>query len=240
MRVEHLTKYATAGGPRGVLAFALVLALGACGGSTPPPAPPSSETQPSAASSAAPVTPAAQTETNKMPEAEPAHAATADKPADTTLEKPTRPVKQILEAADTVFFVSYEESDPGKAGEAQCAKESGGDPQKNAACMSKARQALEGLGYRFKKAAKGDVTTCTILKRQGNNLTTQHKFKYKYGEETENSVVIKMDGKDDGPIKWEKVPAEFKVEIPNDYQIIMRDPKYGRLVYYAKVGIPGD
>ncbi|MET0591879.1 MAG: hypothetical protein ABW133_04215 [Polyangiaceae bacterium] len=236
MRVEHVTKYAVAQAPRGAIAFALVLALGACGGSTPPPAPPS-EPQASAASSA---TPAAPSETLKTPEAEPAPPAAAEKPSDTTLEKPTRPVKQILEAADTVFFVNYEESDPGKAGEAQCAKESGGDPQKNAACMSKARQALEGLGYRFKKAAKGDVTTCTILKRSGNNLTTQHKFKYKYGEETDTSVVIKMDGKDDGPVKWEKIPAEFKVEIPNDYQIVMRDPKYGRLVYYAKVGIPGD
>lgn len=237
MRIEHLTKSPLAK-ERAAITGAWLLVLGACGGSsTPPPA----EPQPSAATSADPAaTPAPPAETAKAPEPAPAPAPAADKPADTTLEKPTRPVRQILEAADTVFFVSYEESDPGKTGEAQCAKESGGDPQKNAACMSKARQTLEGLGYRFKKAAKGDVTTCTILKRTGNNLTTQHKFKYKYGEETDNSIVIKMDGKDDGPVKWEKIPAEFKVEVPNDYQIVMRDPKYGRLVYYAKVGIPGD
>jgi hypothetical protein len=216
---------------------ALVLALAACGGSTPPPATP--DPQPSAAASSDPaVSPPAPIETAKAPD--PAPAPAAEKGPDTTLDKPTRPPRQILEAADTVFFVSYEESDAGKTAETNCAKESGGDPQKNAACMSKARQTLEGLGYRFKKAAKGDVTTCTILKRTGNNLTTQHKFRYKYGDETENSVVIKMDGKDDGPIKWEKIPAEFKVEVPNDYQIIMQDPKYGRLVYYAKVGIPGD
>jgi hypothetical protein len=239
MTIEHLTKSPIAKEPRTTFAGAILLVLGACGGSTPPPV----EPQPAAATSADPAAmtaPPAETAKAPEPAPAPAPAPAADKSADTTLEKPTRPVRQILEAADTVFFVSYEESDPGKAGEATCAKESGGDPQKNAACLSKARQTLEGLGYRFKKAAKGDVTTCTILKRTGNNLTTQHKFRYKYGEETDDSIVIKMDGKDDGPVKWEKIPAEFKVEVPNDYQIIMRDPKYGRLVYYAKVGIPGD
>ena len=49
-----------------------------------------------------------------------------------------------------------------------------------------------------------------------------------------------MDGKDDGPNKWEKIPSEFKIEIPNDYTMVVQDPKYGRLVYYAKAGIPGD
>jgi hypothetical protein len=170
----------------------------------------------------------------------PAAAPTPASQPDTTLEKPTRPVRQILEAADTVYFLSYEESDPGKTAEPVCAKESGGDPQKNSACMSKAREKLEGGGYRFKKNPKGEVLTCTILRRQGNSLSTVHKFRYKYGEETENSIVIKVDGKDEGPAKWEKLPSEFKVEVPNDYMMVIQDPKYGRMVYYAKVGIPGD
>jgi hypothetical protein len=213
-----------------------------CGGSTPPPTTPEPAPQASA-SPPGPSDPAVGMETPAPPPApaEPPPPASPPAPAaDTTLDKPTRPIRQILEAGDTVFFVNYEESDIGKSGEAACAKESSGDPQKNAACMAKARQTVEGLGYRFKKNPKGDVTTCTILRRQGNTLSTLHKFRYKYGEETENSVVIKMDGKDEGPIKWEKVPAEFKVEVPNDYMIVIQDPKHGRLVFYAKVGIPGD
>jgi hypothetical protein len=240
MRIEHFTKFDPAlGAIRIALPWVLVFVAMACGGGTPPPAAPEPAPQASAtpASSSDPaVGQQAPAEPQKSATPEPAPAAKQD----IMLEKPTRPVRSILESGDTVYFISFEESDVGKTAEANCAKESGGDPQKNSACMGKARQNLEGHGYRFKKDPKGDVTTCTILRRQGNTLTRLHKFRYKYADETETSVVIKMDGKDDGPNKWEKIPSEFKVEIPNDYTMVLQDPKYGRLVYYAKSGIPGD
>ena len=239
MKIEHVTKLERRWGPILAVLGTLVLADAACGGGTPPAATP----EPAAQASATPAgsaDPAVGMPTPGDTQKSAATEAPPSKPPaqDIQLEKPTRPVRSIVESADTVYFVSYEESDVGKTGEANCAKESGGDPQKNSACMSKARQSIEGLGYRFKK--KGEVTTCTILRRQGNSLNTLHKFRYKYGDETETSVVIKMDGKDDGPIKWEKIPAEFKVEIPNDYTMVLQDPKHGRMVFYAKAGIPGD
>ena len=236
MGIEHFTLLGRARGPAGVvLSGALVFAGVACGGGTPPPATPDPAPQASAAPAGSGDPAVGMKASN-----EPQQSAPPEPPAkqDIVLEKPTRPVRSILESADSVYFVNYEESDVGKTAETNCAKESGGDPQKNSACMAKARQNLEGLGYRFKK--KGEVTTCTILRRQGNSLTTLHKFRFKYGDETETSIVIKMDGKDDGPNKWEKIPSEFKVEIPNDYTMVIQDPKYGRLVYYAKAGIPGD
>jgi hypothetical protein len=239
MRIEHFTKL---GLTRSSFRFAVLGGLvfaKACGGGTPPPAapdPPQANAPPASSSDPA-VGVQAPDDHQKSATPEP-----APKPPtqDIVLEKPTRPVRSILESADTVYFISYEESDIGKTAEGNCAKESGGDPQKNSACMSKARQNMEGHGYRFKKNPKDEVTTCTILRRQGNTLTRLHKFRYKYGDETETSVVIKMDGKDDGPNKWEKIPSEFKVEIPNDYTMVVQDPKMGRLVYYAKAGIPGD
>jgi hypothetical protein len=238
MRIEHHQKFGLArDSARVVVVSALFIAGFACGGGTPSPAAP----DPAAQAVAAPTgssDPAAQQTSNDAQKGPAPEAPAKPPPQDIVLEKPTRPVRSILESADSVYFVSYEESDVGKTGEENCAKESGGDPQKNSACMSKGRQSVEGLGYRFKK--KGEVTTCTILRRQGNSLTTMHKFRYKYGDETETSIIIKMDGKDDGPIKWEKVPSEFKVEVPNDYTMVIQDPKYGRLVYYAKAGIPGD
>jgi hypothetical protein len=239
MKIEHVAKFERTLGRVSLVGWALVLAAAACGGGTPPPATPEPAPQASTApaGSSDPAATQAADDAQKAAASEPA---AKPPPQDIMLEKPTRPVRSILESADTVYFVSYEESDVGKTGEANCAKESGGDPQKNSACMSKARQNVDGLGYRFKKNPKNEVTTCTILRRQGNSLTTLHKFRYKYGDETETSIVIKMDGKDDGPIKWEKVPSEFKLEVPNDYTMVVQDPKYGRLVYYAKAGIPGD
>jgi hypothetical protein len=240
MRIEHLTSFERARASGRVVVAALVLAGVGCGGGTPPPATPEPAPQASAPASSADPAVGMPTPDDAQKTAA-AEAAPAKPPAqDIMLEKPTRPVRSIIESADTVYFISYEESDVGKTAETNCAKESGGDPQKNSACMSKARQSLEGLGYRFKKNPKNEVTTCTILRRQGNTLTTLHKFRYKYGDETETSIVIKMDGKDDGPNKWEKIPSEFKLEIPNDYSLVVQDPKYGRLVYYAKAGIPGD
>ena len=240
MRIEHFTKVERARGlVRVVLPGAFILAVVTCGGSAPPPATPEPAPQATAVpagSSDPAVGMQAPSEPPKSATPEPA----APPKQDIVLEKPTRPVRSILESADTVYFISYEESDVGKTAEGNCAKESGGDPQKNSACMSKARQNLEGHGYRFKKNPKDEVTTCTILRRQGNTLTRLHKFRYKYGDETDTSVVIKMDGKDDGPNKWEKIPADFKVEVPNDYTMVVQDPKYCRLVYYAKAGIPGD
>jgi hypothetical protein len=242
MRVEHLTKVGLARGRALVLLMgALMLAASGCGGGTPPPATPEPAPQASAApASSGDPAGGAQATADQQKSAPPEATPAKPPPQDIMLEKPTRPVRSILESGDTVYFVSYEESDVGKTAEANCAKESGGDPQKNSACMTKARQNLEGHGYRFKKNPKDEVTTCTILRRQGNTLTRLHKFRYKYGDETETSVVIKMDGKDEGPNKWEKIPSEFKVEIPNDYTMVIEDPKYGRLVYYAKSGIPGD
>jgi hypothetical protein len=238
MGIEHFTKFGRARGPAGVvLSGALVLAGVACGGGTPPPAMPDPAPQASAAPAGS-GDPTVGMQASNEPQSAPPEPPAKPPAQDIVLEKPTRPVRSILESADSVYFVNYEESDVGKTAETNCAKESGGDPQKNSACMSKARQNLEGIGYRFKK--KGEVTTCTMLRRQGNTLTTLHKFRYKYGDETETSVVIKMDGKDDGPNKWEKIPSEFKVEIPNDYTMVIQDPKYGRLVYNAKAGIPGD
>jgi hypothetical protein len=243
MGIEHFANFGRAAAKRRAIALGAVILTGfACGGGTPPPP---AAPDPAPQASAAPAGSSDPAVGMQAPD-DPQKSATAETqpakppPQDIMLEKPTRPVRSIIESGDTVYFISYEDSDIGKVSEANCAKESGGDPQKNSACMSKARQNLEGLGYRFKKNPKSEVTTCTILRRQGNTLTTLHKFRYKYGEETETSVVIKMDGKDDGPNKWEKVPSEFKVEIPNDYSLVVQDPKYGRLVYQAKSGIPGD
>jgi hypothetical protein len=32
-------------------------------------------------------------------------------------------------------------------------------------------------------------------------------------------------------------PAKVVIEVPNDYQIAVKDPKAGRLVFQAKVGV---
>jgi len=233
---------------RWVLCGAVLSLLGACGGATPPAGSPTADPNPGPNASqggqgAAPATGAsAESAGASARSASPVGSpeTTGNAPTgDSPLEKPSRPVRQILETKDTVFFLSFEESDPGKTAEASCAKTSVDDPQKNASCLAKARQPFEGLGYRFTRSPK-DVTLFTILRRQGNSLSVLHKFRFAYGKESDGGAVIKLEGKDEGPIKWEKIAPELRIEVPNDYTIVVQDAKHGRLVYSAKVGIPGD
>jgi len=231
---------------RWVLGGAVLSLLCACASTTPPAASPTADPaqgpnapQAAPAQGAAPAAGASGEAATQAQNAPPAGSEAAESAPASPLEKPSRPVRQILETKDTVFFLSFEDSDPGKNAEASCAKTSADDPQKNASCLAKARQPFEGLGYRFTRNLK-DETMFTILRRQGNSLAVQHKFRFTYGKESEAAAVIKLEGKDEGPVKWEKVPPELKLEVPNDYTIVVQDPKHGRLVYAAKVGIPGD
>jgi hypothetical protein len=233
---------------RWALSGAILWSLCGCGGTAPPAQSPSSASERGtglassaalgAQGSAAPGAAADPSVSNATApsSSEPAGSAPA---GDSPLERPSRPLRQLLETKDTVFFLSFEDSDPGKSAETTCAKTSGTDPEKNANCLAKARQPFEGLGYRFVRNPK-DETTFTVLRRQGNSIAVLHKFRYAYGAESDAATVIKLEGKDEGPVKWEKIGPELTIEVPNDYTIVVRDPKHGKLVYTAKVGIPGD
>jgi hypothetical protein len=36
------------------------------------------------------------------------------------------------------------------------------------------------------------------------------------------------------------IPSTITIEVPNEFQIAMKDPEHGRLVYEAKIGITSD
>src|SRR5689334_16134676 len=111
MKIEHETKFERPWRPI-LVALAGVFAAAACGGGTPPP-PVTPEPAPQAsatpASSSDPAVGMPSPDDSKKT-AEPA----SPPKQDIQLEKPTRPPRSLLESADTVYFVSYEESDVGK------------------------------------------------------------------------------------------------------------------------------
>src|SRR4051794_37013382 len=107
----------------------------ACGGGTPPADSPAS-TSAAASSAAAPAsTAAAPAETPAEPAAgDPAKKGAGAAPA-ASAPASKRSARDILELKETVFFLAFAESDPGKAAEASCTKSAGKDPKKKAACM---------------------------------------------------------------------------------------------------------
>ena len=205
------------------------LSLTACGGSQPAAEEPAAEA--------------------KKDDAEPAPAEEKKEAADTKSdakkdEKPVddgsgpkveRTAKDILTAPEVTFMFSFNKSEPKEKAEEKCTKESKDDAKKMAMCMKKASSKFEADGMQFKKDDKGQWVWLT-LRRKGSSLTTLHKIPFEFGDEKEKSVTIKPSGKDTGKQPM-KPPAEVTIDVPDEFQIELKDPTYGRMVYEAKIGI---
>ncbi|HVY30012.1 MAG TPA: hypothetical protein VHB79_25820 [Polyangiaceae bacterium] len=156
------------------------------------------------------------------------------KPADDGGPKPTRTPTDILTAPDTVFLFSFNDSDAKQAAETKCDEKAGDNPKKKNECMAGERKNFPADGHRFKK--DGAQWWWITVRQKGNRLVTMHKIPFEFGEETATSITLKPTGKDKGQAPM-NVPAKVVFEVPNDYQIALKDPKLGRLVFQAKIGV---
>ncbi|MEP7051199.1 MAG: hypothetical protein ABJB12_12645 [Pseudomonadota bacterium] len=219
-----------------------LLVLTACGGPSAP-----AETAKPADSAQAPAVKAdaAEGKSAAAPDSGNANAGEAtksDKPAAKAADdspKPTRSAQDILTAPDVVFMFSFNESDVKQTAESKCTASSANDPKKMNQCMAKARKApgLEVDGYRFKQ--KDNKWYWLTLRTQGKILHTMHKFEIEFGPEKPGSVTFKPKGKDTGSAPG-YAPASVTFDVPNEYQIVFNDPRLGKLVYEAKIGVASD
>jgi hypothetical protein len=215
----------------------LSLAVAACGGGATPPAESPSGTSEKGATAAKA---GSEAKAAPAPAPEPKAAAEPKPAADPgAAQRSGREPREILELKDNVFFLSWEESDVKQAAEAQCSKQGGSDPKKAAACMSRARSEFDGEGHRFTQDKAGDWWW-SVVKRKGKTLNNVHRVRYQYGDQSGNTVVIKPEGKDEGTGRWAKPPSEVKFEVPNEYRIVVQDPKQGKMVYEAKAIVAGE
>ena len=215
------------------LALCVCLFASACGGSA-----------------AAPKEPETSTESAAVPEAgaekpadgeKPGEPAAEDKPDSaasdaTTSSGPTmtRTARDILTAPDTLFMLSFNESDVKQKAEEACDGKVKNDPKKRAECMSREKEKIDADGLGFKEE-KGTWFFSTI-KRKGKVLNYIHKVSFEFAKEEPNKVVLKITGRDTGT-KPTKFPNEITIEVPNDYQIVLNDPQHGKMVYEAKIGL---
>jgi len=218
-------------------AFLPLLLLAACGGGTP-----AAETPKPADSASAEKAPApekaddAGDSPEKADDKKPDDKKPDDKKPDDS-PKPTRSAQDIITAPDVVFMLSFNDSDVKQAADTKCSASSGNDPKKMNQCMSKARIALDIDGYRFKE--KDGKWWLLTLRTQGKILHSIHKFEIEFGPETSGSVSVKPKGKDMGSAPGH-APTAITFQVPNDYQIFVNDPKLGKLVYEAKIGIASE
>lgn len=149
--------------------------------------------------------------------------------------KPSRTAQDILTAPDVVFLFDFNDSEPKQAADAKCSKKAGDNAKKMNECMAAERKNFPADGHRFKKDEKGQWWWITV-RQNGNRLTALHKIPVEFGEETATSITLKPVGKDMGSAPMNP-PSKIVFEVPNDYQIALKDPKFGRLVFQAKVGV---
>jgi hypothetical protein len=149
--------------------------------------------------------------------------------------KPTRTPTDIITAPDVLFLFSFNDSEAKQVAEEKCDKKAAGDPKKKNECMADERKAFPPDGHRFKKDEHGQWWWLTV-RQNGNRLVTMHKIPFELGEETATTITLKPTGKDKGQAPM-NVPAKVVIEVPNDYQIALKDPKLGRLVFQAKIGV---
>jgi hypothetical protein len=159
------------------------------------------------------------------------------KPADDG-PKPSRTAQDILTAPDVVYLFSFNDSEPKQVAEEKCTKKAGDNPKKMNECMAGERKKFPADGHRFKKDERDQWWWITV-RQTGNRLVALHRIPVEFGEETPTSVTLKPVGKDKGT-KPMNPPAQIVFEVPNDYQIVLKDPKAGRLVFQAKVGVVTD
>ena len=208
-----------------ILVWAACVSLLACGGGSKPAE--SAEAEPEAKSEAK-----ADSGSEENAEAKPEAKAEA-KPEDGP--KPSRTPQDIITAPDVVFLFSFNDSEPKQAAEDKCNKKAPDNPKKMNECMAAERKKFPADGHRFKKDERDQWWWLTV-RQNGNRLAVLHKIPVEFAEETDTTITLKPVGKDKGSAPMNP-PAKIVFEVPNDYQIALKDPKAGRLVFQAKVGV---
>ena len=153
---------------------------------------------------------------------------------DTSGPQVKRTVRDILTAPDVIFMFSFNQSDIKDAAEKQCDGEGTGNPKQRAKCMARAKQKIDVDGIALKQE-KGKWYFLAF-RRRGRALVNLHKVPIEFTKEEERSIVLKPIGADEGSARG-AAPTETKIEVPNEYEIVIQDPKLGRMVYEAKIGL---
>lgn len=212
--------------------------LGCASPAAAPSAYPSAATKSETARVAPPTAQAAKPNHEETAEAASSPSEGAAKPSDDArdgLRKASRPPIDLLTGNNVVYVFNFASSAVGTTAKEQC--ESHADnPGDARACVTKQREKIPVESVRFVKDAFGQYWWVTLNRYKGN-LLKWHKIQFVPGKQDEDSVSLTLTGKDKGIAPMPRVPAALKVELPNDYSIVISDPEYGPMMYDAKIGL---
>lgn len=147
-----------------------------------------------------------------------------------------RSAKDVLTRPDVLFMFSFNASEPHQVAEKKCTEKSGDDPKKRADCMTKAGKEFDSDGMAFLQV--DGKWWWLKLRRTGGRLVALHKVEIDFGDDGEKEITIKPHGPDKGS-KPGGLPSKLTIEVPSESEIDVVDPKFGRMVYEAKLGMMG-
>lgn len=216
-----------------VAMFSGLVTLMGCGAGAPAPA--------VASSADAKAQPKAAEPAPEKPMAAQAKAAEPEKPAPEAVEeardglrKASRPPLELLTGNNVVYVFNFNGSAKGEAAKARC--EGSGDVAAARECLASERGKIQVESIRFVKDEHGQYWWVTYNRYKGN-LLKWHKVQFMPGKEDSDTISLTLLGKDKGIAPMARVPASLKVELPNDYSIVVRDPEFGDMMYDAKIGL---
>jgi hypothetical protein len=219
--------------------FVLTTILAACGGSTPEAKEPEgTETEAPAAEKAEAEAPGEDMASEDSAESKKEAKKDDAKEEEEAKKPPARSAKDIVTKPDTLYMFQFSASEAYQEADKSCTEKSKDDPKKKADCMSKASKKIDDDGLAFQEV-DGKMWWLTI-RRKGNALQTLHKIEFEIGEDSENKLVIKLKGPDKGTKPMGNVPSKLEIEVVSESQIALQDPKLGKMVYEAKLGLIGD
>lgn len=214
----------------------VAVALTACGGSGQPAEDASSKSGDAAADEKAS---AANSAADKKDSSSKTADKEEDKPNDTGMPAVVRKPKDYLTAPDIVYKFSFKESDVGIKADKACYEKTKGEGQKMAECMTAAQKKQKIDDYHFKQDDTGNWYLLA-MRTKGSSISWTHRIPIEFGKETDTTIVVKITGPDKGQAPWKNPPSEITFEVPNEYQIIQKDPEYGKIVFEAKISTLGD
>ena len=206
--------------------FVCVVAFGCGGGALPAGTPRAANTEHAAPTDSTHSTASAAASTAPAATAE----AAPEKPAEPVI---TRTVSERVFAPRVSYMVNYPSSGAKDVAEHKCSVKFPA-PEAKAACLDKERDKFTADVLVFEKTDKGQWVS--IYKRSGNALSQMSKSKVALGEDTTDSLSIKVED-DKG---WRPIFAgkkKFEVRLRDEYSIVLDDPQYGNLVYDARIGL---
>ena len=140
----------------------------------------------------------------------------------------------LLTGNNVVYVFNFPSSAKGIAAKQQC--ESAGDPRVVRDCLNKEREKIAVESVRFVKDGSGQYWWVTYNRYKGN-LLKWHKVQFAAGKQDADTISLTLIGKDKGIAPMPRVPASLKVELPNDYSIVVSDPEHGAMTFDAKIGL---